>query len=198
MYHLVFLRDARGFPVGFAPTFYFARKTVFGRMDKLKTADRIREIAERVTAEINLELVNVEVVGSERQLIVRVIIDKQDESGNSVVTHAECAAISLHLGTILDVEDFIDPAYNLEVSSPGIERELFKLADYERFAGKSAKIRTRQPIDNQRNFRGRIGGVTGETVVFDDKTTGQVLIPLAIIAKANLEIDLTEELKRNG
>ncbi len=167
-------------------------------MDKLKIADRIKGIAERVTAEINLELVNVEVVGSERQLIVRVIIDKQDESGNSVVTHAECAAISLHLGTILDVEDFIDPAYNLEVSSPGIERELFKLTDYKRFAGKSAKIRTRQPLDNQRNFRGRIVGVSDEAVAFDDKTTGQVLIPFAIIAKANLEIDLTEELKRNG
>ena len=167
-------------------------------MDKLKIAERIKGIAERVTAEINLELVNVEVLGSERQLIVRVVIDKQDESGNSVVTHAECAAISLHLGTILDVEDFINPAYNLEVSSPGIERELFKLKDYERFAGKSAKIRTRQPIESQRNFRGKIVGVSEQSVVFDDKTTGQVLIPFEIIAKANLEIDLTEELKRNG
>jgi ribosome maturation factor RimP len=167
-------------------------------MDKLKIADRVRKIAERVTAEINLELVNVEVLGSERQLIIRVFIDKQDEAGNSIVTHAECAAISLHLGTILDVEDFITPAYNLEVSSPGIERELFKLADYERFANKLAKIKTRQPIDKQRNFRGRIVGVSGESIVFDDKTTGQVLIPLAIIAKANLEIDLTEELRNSG
>jgi ribosome maturation factor RimP len=167
-------------------------------MDKLKIADRVRKIAERVTAEINLELVNVEVLGNERQLIVRVFIDKQDESGNSIVTHAECSAISLHIGTILDVEDFITPAYNLEVSSPGIERELFKLKDYERFAGKLAKIKTRQPVDNQRNFRGRIVGVSNESIIFDDKTTGQVLIPFAVIAKANLEIDLTEELRKSG
>ncbi|MEP6923208.1 MAG: ribosome maturation factor RimP [Pyrinomonadaceae bacterium] len=167
-------------------------------MDKLKIAERIRQIAERIVAEIELELVNVEVVGGERQLIVRVFIDKLDEAGNSVVTHAECAAISLHLGTVLDVEDFITPAYNLEVSSPGIERELFKLKDYERFSGKLAKLRTRQPIDNQRNFRGRIIGVSDESIVFEDITTGRILIPFGIIAKANLEFDLEEELRRNG
>lgn len=166
-------------------------------MDKLKLTERIRTIAERIAAENNLELVNVEIVGSERQLIVRVFIDKQDETGKSVVTHEDCATISLHLGTILDVEDFITPSYNLEVSSPGIERELFKLQDYVRFAGNMAKLKTRQPVDNQRNFRGRIVGVVNESIVFDDKTTGQVLIPFALVAKANLEIDLTEELKRS-
>ncbi len=70
----------------------------------------------------------------------------------------------------------IKPAYNLEVSSPGIERELFKLADYERFAEKSAKIKTRQTVENQRNFRGRIVGVSNKSIVFDDKTSGQVMI----------------------
>lgn len=164
-------------------------------MDKLKIADRIAQVAERAAIENELELVNVEVVGNERQLTVRVFIDKQDNSG--AVTHEDCSKISSYLGTILDVEDFIPTAYTLEVSSPGIERELFKIKDYQRFIGQNAKLKTRQPINNQRNFRGRITGVDNEIIIFEDKTSGQVSIPFNIIAKANLEVDLTEELKRN-
>lgn len=166
-------------------------------MDKLKIEDRVRSIAERVAAENNLELVNVEVVGSERQLTVRIFIDKTDESGKSAVTHEDCSAMSLHIGTILDVEDFITSAYTLVVSSPGIERELFKLKDYQRFAGHNAKLKTRQPIRNQRNFRGQIISVEGENIIFEDKTNGRVEIPFGIVAKANLEVDLSEELKRS-
>ena len=66
--------------------------------------------------------------------------------------------MSHHLGTILDVEDFIHCAYTLEVSSPGLERGLYKRADYERFAGSQAKMKTRQPINGQRNFRGPLAG----------------------------------------
>jgi ribosome maturation factor RimP len=131
-------------------------------------------------------------------LAVRVFIDKLDESGNSTVTHEDCSNVSFHIGTILDVEDFIAPAYTLEVSSPGIERPLFNLKEYERFAGKLAKLKTRQPINEQRNFRGRIVGVSAENVLFDDKTNGQLTIPFSIIVKGNLEFDFEEELKRGG
>ena len=165
-------------------------------MDKLKIEDKIREIAERVAAENGYELVNVEVVGSERELTVRVFIDKESEAGKSGISHDDCSLMSLHLGTILDVEDFIQPSYKLEVSSPGIERELFKLKDYERFAGNNAKLKTRQPIGSQRNFRGQIINVEGDNVIFEDKTNGRVEIPFAIIAKANLEVDLEDELKK--
>lgn len=160
-------------------------------------AGRIAEITGRVAAENNLELVNVEVVGSERAPIVRIFIDRLDvETGKSAVTHEDCVAVSLYVGTILDVEDFISSAYTLEVSSPGIERELFKLADYQRFAGTNAKLKTRQPVGNQRNFRGLIVGVENENVIFNDRTNGQITIPFDIIAKGNIEVDLTEELKR--
>ena len=166
-------------------------------MDNLTIAGKVREVATRTADENNLELVNVEVVGNERQLTVRVFVDKADEAGNSAVTHEDCSLMSHHLGTILDVEDFIPHNYYLEVSSPGIERELFKLQDYQRFAGQNAKLKTRQALlANQRNFRGKIIGVESDTVIFDDKTSGQVTIPFALISKANLEVDLTEELKR--
>ena len=104
--------------------------------------------------------------------------------------------MSLHVGTVLDVEDFIHASYTLEVSSPGIERGLYKAQDYERFAGSLAKMKTRTPINGQRNFRGRLLGITGEEVLFEDRTSGQVRIALDSIAKANLEFDVDQEFRR--
>jgi ribosome maturation factor RimP len=104
--------------------------------------------------------------------------------------------VSLHLGTLLDVEDFIHTPYTLEVSSPGLERGLYKRADYERFTNRQAKVKTRIAINGQRNFRGRIAGLEMESVIFEDKTSGRVLLPLSAIVKANLEIDIEEEFRR--
>jgi ribosome maturation factor RimP len=160
-------------------------------MSQRSIEERVRELAERAAADHGLELVHAEVAGPEGKPILRIFIDKPEG-----VTHEDCAAVSLHLGTILDVEDFIHLPYTLEVSSPGIERGLYKRADYERFAGQMAKMKSRVAIGGQRNFRGRIVKVEGEEVVFDDKTSGQVRVPLAAIVKANLEIDVEEEFRR--
>ena len=153
--------------------------------------ERVREIAERVTQDHGLELVHAEAAGPEGKPILRIFIDKPEG-----VTHEDCAEISLHLGTVLDVEDFIHSAYTLEVSSPGLERGLYKIQDFERFAGRQAKVKVRQPIKGQRNFRGQIVGVEGDIVVFDDKTSGRVSLPFDSIVKANLELDVEEEFRR--
>jgi ribosome maturation factor RimP len=160
-------------------------------MDKLTVNEKMREIVQRVTTENNLELVHVDITGGDRSPLLQIFIDKPGG-----VTHADCALVSHTVGTIFDVEDFIPAAYLLEVSSPGLERGLYSLPDYERYAGNLAKLKVRQPINNQRNFRGRIVGVENETVIFEDKTTGKVEIPFAIIAKANLEIDVEEEFRK--
>jgi len=154
-------------------------------------AERVEAIAERVAIDHGLELVHAEVAGPDNKPIVRIFIDKPNG-----VTHADCAEVSFQVGTILDVEDFIHAAYTLEVSSPGLERGLYKRADYERFAGSQAKLRSRRPINGQRNFRGRLLGVNGEEVLFEDRTSGPVRIPLDAIAKANLELDVDQEFKR--
>jgi ribosome maturation factor RimP len=151
---------------------------------------RVREIASRAATERGLELVHVEVAGGAHAPIVRVFIDKPGG-----VTHEDCSEVSRHMGTVLDVEDFISDAYTLEVSSPGLERGLYSLADYERFAGRLARAKTRGAIGGQRNFRGRIEGIEGEEILFDDRTSGPVRIPFAEIAKANLEIDVEEEFR---
>ena len=162
-------------------------------MGQHSIAERVQELAERVAIDHGLELVHAEVAGPENKPIVRVFIDKPHG-----VTHDDCSDVSLHLGTILDVEDFIHASYTLEVSSPGLERGLYKRADYERFAGSDAKLKTRQPIEGQRNFRGRILGVDENAVLFEDRTNGRVRIPFDIITKANLEVDLSQELRRGG
>lgn len=120
-------------------------------MDNLRVSERVREIAERVAVESGLELVHVELVGSGRNSELRIFIDKPGG-----VTVDDCTHVSHTLGTILDVEDFISSNYALIVSSPGLERELYSLRDYAKYAGSLAKLKARQPIGNQRNFRGRI------------------------------------------
>jgi ribosome maturation factor RimP len=154
-------------------------------------AERVQEIAERVAIDHGLELVHAEVAGPDNKPIVRIFIDKPNG-----VTHQDCAEVSLYVGTVLDVEDFIHASYTLEVSSPGLERGLYKRADYERFAGRLAKVRTRQPINGQRNFRGRLLGIDGEEVLFEDRTSGRVRVALDSIAKANLELDVEQEFRR--
>jgi ribosome maturation factor RimP len=78
-----------------------------------------------------------------------------------------------------------------------LERGLYKRADFERFAGSNAKMKTRQPIDGQRNFRGRLLGLEGDDVIFEDRTNGQVRVPLDLITKANIEVDIDEELRQS-
>jgi ribosome maturation factor RimP len=160
-------------------------------MGSSSVEDRVRAIAERVAIDHGLELVHAEVAGPDNKPIVRIFIDKPNG-----VAHRDCSEVSLYIGTILDVEDFIHASYTLEVSSPGIERGLYKAQDYERFAGCLAKMKTRVPINGQRNFRGRLLGIDGGDVVFEDRTSGRIEVPLDSIAKANLEFDVEQEFRR--
>jgi ribosome maturation factor RimP len=159
-------------------------------LETAEIEERIRGIAERVATEHGLEFVHAEVGVIGRSAAVRVFIDKPGG-----VTHQDCSTVSHHIGTVLDVEDFISNAYALEVSSPGLERGLYKREDYERFAGQTAKLKSRDAINGQRNFRGRIVGVEGDRVVFEDKTSGRVMVPVGRIAKANLEVDVEDEFR---
>src|SRR6266704_4954522 len=160
-------------------------------MDQASVAERIREVAEQTAIDHGLELVHAEVAGPEGHPVVRVFIDKPGG-----VTHGDCSDVSTQIGTVLDVEDFIHFAYTLEVSSPGLERGLYQRADYERFAGRDAKVKARTPVSGQRNFRGRIVGVDDSNVILEDRTSGRVLIPIDGIAKAHLEVDIESEFRQ--
>ena len=121
--------------------------------------DRVREIAERVAGSSGLEVVDVELLGSGKARMLRVFLDKPGAaSGDPLagVTHGDCANFSREFGTILDVEDAMPGSYTLEVSSPGLDRKLTKAADFDRFIGSRMKLMTRQAVNNNRYFEGRL------------------------------------------
>ena len=121
--------------------------------------DRVREIAERVAASSGLEVVDLEFRGSGKARMLRVFLDKPGAvSGDPLagVTHGDCANFSREFGTILDVEDAIPDSYTLEVSSPGLDRKLSRPADFERFQGSRVKLTTKEPVQGNRHFEGRL------------------------------------------
>jgi ribosome maturation factor RimP len=127
-----------------------------------------------------MELVQVEYQREHGGLILRLFLDKPGG-----ITLDDCADISRQLGDLLDVGLDLPASYRLEVSSPGLQRPLGKLSDFERFKGCRAKIRTTRPLNGQRNFSGILNGVSGLDVgLILDK--GPVAIALSDIAKAHL------------
>jgi ribosome maturation factor RimP len=155
--------------------------------------DRIRAAAERVAGSLRLEIVEVEwKVGQQRFL--RITIDKPEG-----VSHADCSALSEQLSVILDVEDLVPgPRYVLEVSSPGLDRKLLKAADYERFAGRLAKIWTKDPVTPSEGARpsnyleGRLAGIADGRVRVEMTSKAGVNVfelPYENIRKANLIIE---------
>jgi ribosome maturation factor RimP len=113
---------------------------------------RVRAIADRVAASSGLEVVEVQLQGGGKSRMLRVFIDKPGG-----VTHEDCANFSREFGTILDVEDAMPGgAYVLEVSSPGLDRKLIRAADYQRFTGSLVKLMTREPVNGNRHFEGRL------------------------------------------
>ena len=153
-------------------------------MASSSVADRVQAIAERVAIDHGLELVHAEVAGPDNKPIVRIFIDKPNG-----VTHQDCSEVSLHVGTVLDVEDFIHASYTLEVSSPGIERGLYKRQDYERFAGAPVRVELTAPRDGRKRFKGRLLGLATGGGAARIEEDGQVFeLPLAQIASARLAL----------
>src|SRR2546421_11306970 len=114
--------------------------------------DQIHAITERVAASMGLEVVEIELRGGGKARMLRIFIDKPGG-----VTHDDCANLSREVSTILDVEDAVPGGtYTLEVSSPGLDRKLQKAADFERFTGSLVKLMTREPVNNNRHFQGRL------------------------------------------
>jgi ribosome maturation factor RimP len=147
---------------------------------------RVTELAERVAASMGMEVVLLEIKGEGSHSIVRAFIDQPDG-----ISLDDCARFSRRLSVTLDVEDWIPFRYVLEVSSPGVNRPLVKDADFRRFSGKNAKVRTRLPIEGQSNFKGKIVGVTEGRLELEVAPGKKVEIALMDIEKANLIADLS-------
>lgn len=151
---------------------------------------KVTRIATPVLHQMGMELVDVELRHEQRDLILTLFIDRE---GGISLEH--CVDVSHEVGTLFDVEDIIGGSYRLEVSSPGLDRPLKKLSDFERFSGRAVKIKTKRLCDPdasghpRKTFRGVLLGIDGEQIRL--KTEGKTEVEVRFlpdeIEKANLE-----------
>ena len=164
--------------------------------------ERLKQAAERVAGTHGLDIFDVQFRRESNGMVLRVMIDRRADAAGlerppvpgtpDGVTVEDCSRVSHDLSAVLDVEGdtmgIPDDEYTLEVSSPGLDRPLRHEADYRRFAGRLAKIVTREPIEKQSAFAGRITGVEDGTVLLEEgRRTHRV--PLALVKRAHLEVE---------
>jgi ribosome maturation factor RimP len=155
--------------------------------EKLEIEARAKALAEPLVAAEGAELIDLEFVREREGFVLRLFIDKQGGVGLE-----DCSQVSRALDTALDVEDFIEPEYHLEVSSPGLNRPLTKPDHFRRVLGKKIKVKTYGPIGpdpGRKNFAGVLKGASEEAVEVEVEGAGAFTIPLKDIAKANLEFE---------
>jgi len=158
---------------------------------------QLRAICDRGLQAVGFELVELEYTRDDRGWVLRVYIDHPPadrapapgpELPKSTITLDDCESASRHLGTVLDVEDVIENAYRLEVSSPGVRRPIRRERDFKRFCGNAVRVQTTEPLAGRKNFQG-ILRTCAEGVIGVEIDSQVHQIPLASVRKANLEIE---------
>lgn len=153
---------------------------------------RITKIVEPEANALGFDLVRVKIMGAEAgdgENALQVMAERP-ETGQLLIE--ECAALSRRISDRFDAleeagDDLIDEAYRLEVSSPGIDRPLTRLKDFEAWAGQEAKIALVEPVDgNRKSLHGDLGGLDGDRIVIEDRKSGRVVLELANIHSARL------------
>lgn len=145
--------------------------------------ERLESLIEPAIAALGYELVGVEFLSQGRHSLLRVYIDNP-----AGITVDDCEKASRQVSAVLDVEDPIPGQYTLEVSSPGLDRPLFKAAHYERFVGSEVQLRLKFAVGGRRKFTGRLTGVREGSVVID--VAGEEMIfPLGDIERGQVVPD---------
>jgi ribosome maturation factor RimP len=150
----------------------------------MSDTEDLDKIIEPVVKGFGCELWGFDYRAFNNSALLRVYIDKEDG-----VTLGDCASVSHQLSGVLDVENLIDVAYTLEVSSPGIERPLLKLDHYRMFVGERVKLRLKWPVEEQRNFVGILRSTDEERIklMLGDR---EVQIPVEAISRGRLLVDV--------
>jgi ribosome maturation factor RimP len=148
------------------------------------TTAEILQVLDPILASLGLSFWDLEFKKDGPRWLLRVYIDRE-EGG---VTLMDCEAVSRDLGAVLDVEDLIDHAYTLEVSSPGLDRALTRPEHYRKCIGRAIRVKTYQPIEGQKVLTGVLKGFDGSSVTIALATGAVLAIPMEGIAKASLEV----------
>ena len=156
-------------------------------MAKEDAGKRVSEILTPYLEEKDLELYRVEYKKEGKDWVLRVYLDKPQDADTEYVSIEECEDATRYLSELLDKEDFIDRSYNLEVSSPGLDRELIKDSDFERFKGRLVEVKTYEQISGSKEHSGELFGKEDGIVRIDED--GDILdIPADKISKINLAV----------
>jgi ribosome maturation factor RimP len=157
----------------------------------MQPIDQIRAIAERVAASRGLVVWDLQSRRESGGHIVRVFIDRPGAASTpeESVSIEDCEQVNREMSTILDVEDPLPFAYTLEVSSPGLDRPLRGVDDYQRFAGRYAKVVVKEAVDNQKAFEGHLRGVDGEDVLLEAANGRIHRLPMRLITRGRLEVE---------
>ena len=157
--------------------------------------DQIIAVANPVLEQHSCDLVQLTFRRERAGWVLRLLVERRgaDPARGSGVDHALCRSISRDLSTALDAGDTIDKAYVLEVSSPGIERPLTRLEDYERFCGRRARVKTRRAVDGRRKFKGVLDGVAAGEIRLRKDNGEVVSFDPELIEKANLLFEQRNE-----
>jgi len=148
-------------------------------------ADKVRAVAERVTASRGYELADLEIKRQGGGHLVRLFVDRQGGIGLD-----DLQSVSEEVSAVLDAEDPIPTAYTLEVSSPGLDRPLKTEADYRRFLGRLARLSSYELVDGRRHWTGRLVSVEDGLLTVDLEKEGSVVrIPFAKISHGRLEVE---------
>ena len=138
------------------------------------------ELFEPVVEGLGYDLIEIEHYPNPKHGVLRLYIDKEDG-----VNVDDCSSVSRQISALIDVEDPVRGKFNLEVSSPGSDRPLRKLKDFQRFIGSLVSLKTAVPMDGQRNFKGRLLEATEEVAVIETDTE-EISIPMRSIDKARI------------
>lgn len=154
-------------------------------MDRSAVTRRVWELAEPLALAAGLELVDVQYRPEGGRTVLRLLIDRP--AGG--ITLDELTRTSRELGDLLDAHDAVPGRYQLECSSPGLNRPLVRPLHYQRAVGWRVRVRTRDKIGDRRQFVGPLDAVTDEGVTVHDQDAGPVFLPFAAIERANVEHD---------
>ncbi len=138
------------------------------------------ELFEPVVSGMGYDLIEIEHFPNPKHGVLRLYIDK--EGGVNV---DDCSSVSRQISALIDVEEPVRGQFNLEVSSPGLDRPLRRLQDFQRFIGSTVKLKTVMPLEGQRNFKGRLLAASEETLVIETDTE-EISLPMGAIEKARI------------
>jgi ribosome maturation factor RimP len=171
--------------VGESPLFYFARSRVMPALEKDRVLANITLLGEQAAEGTGIEIVEIQLRGGGSARLLRVYIDKPGG-----VTHGDCELISTRIGALLDETDALPgDSYTLEVSSPGIERNLTKPRDFERAVGQKIKLLFHEPLAGKQRLEGTLTAFSGDALELEIEPGSRSRIPLDQIRKANLKFE---------